>query len=104
MKSFTAMEMNQKQAFIFFKGRTHNKWERNQEILNLYMNTITISEENQIEVFSVENVKMDIEDGLAQRVISSELRLQISLILLKRIHRDTAGIKFPIFISICNDS
>ena len=92
------MKMKQKQAFIFFKSSTPHKWERNQEILKLYMNTITIVEENQIEVFSVENVK--VEDGLAQRVISSELRLQISLILLKRIHRDTAGTKLPIFISI----
>ena len=103
MKSCTAMKMKQKQAFIFFKGRTHNKWERNQAVLNLYLNTITIGEENQIEVFSVENVEINLEDGLAQRVISSEVGLQISLILLKRIHRDTAGIKFPIFISICHD-
>ena len=94
--------MKQKQAFIFFKSSTPHKWERNQEILKLYMNTITIVEENQIEVFSVENVK--VEDGLAQRVISSELRLQISLILLKRIHRDTAGTKLPIFISIYQES
>ena len=49
-------------------------------------------------------LSVKIKDTLAQDVISSELRLQISLILLKRIHRDTAGITFPSFIFICHES
>ena len=53
------MEMKEKQAFIFFVGKTQNKWERNREISNLYMNKVAIDEENQIEVFSVEEMKID---------------------------------------------
>ena len=79
---------------IFFIGKRQNNWERNREMSNLYMNTVAIDEDNQIEVFSVNEVK--INQDQSKRLISSELGFQISLILLKRIHRDNAGMKFPI--------
>ena len=89
--------MKEKQAFIFFIGKRQHDWERNREISNLYMNKVAIDEENQIKVFSVEEVKID--KDLTRERISSELGFQISLILLKRIHRDIAGMKFPNLIS-----
>ena len=89
--------MKEKQAFIFFIGKRQNNWERNREMSNLYMNKVAIDEGNQIEVFSVEEVKID--KDLTRERISSELGFQISLILLKRIHRDTAGMQFPNLIS-----
>ena len=58
--------MTGKQAFKFFVGDSPHDWHRNKEIFSTFLNRITVDEDAQCEVISVENVEFwDNKDSVA---------------------------------------